>query len=291
VTNNDGKEAAIFRRTVGGKTEDKPDPIADYGTLEDCTHYLSRCLIAENIKFKETKRAAELTLAMISDVDPHTHAMITNAVTKHSATKTLALQTTQDEGQKVVDSGIFKAGDMVGYFSTKKNHYKHTALFVGKQVGGDKDPGGISCHTVCRFEGLSKSWNKNDKDAWFLGGENWTYTLIHFAEDDAAISRGTLAWLPGWWKVGRNFYFVKKDGRAISALQTPARAGLMPVVQAWGYYFEVGTEIVFIWRKQNGDAQVERWKKPTDTTGPALTIDGIRSNAERIEVKAARQSR
>ena len=182
VPNGTGGEKAIFRRTVAGKTEDKPDPIATWDELDDCTHYVCRCLLKEGIALRETPRANELTEAML----------------KSSKTKTLALKVSKDEGQKAVDSGIFKPGDLVGYYTDRKSRYTHTAMFVGKQTTAADDPGGISCHTLCRFEGLTKAWNTADDDAWFLHEEaGRSYTLIHFSEDDPAISTATLKWLPG----------------------------------------------------------------------------------------------
>ena len=118
VPDGSGGEKAIFRRTVAGKTEDKPDPIATWDELDDCTHYVCRCLLKEGITLRETPRANELTEAML----------------KSSKTKTLALKVSKDEGQKAVDSGVFKPGDLVGYYTDKKSRYTHTAMFVGKQT-------------------------------------------------------------------------------------------------------------------------------------------------------------
>ncbi len=266
VSNGNVGENAIFRRTVNGKTEDKPDPIADWNALDDCTHYVCRCLIKEGIDLTETPRANELTEAMI----------------KHRKTKTLTLKTTMEEGQKIINSGIFKPGDMIGYYTEGKGRYTHTAMFVGKQSGGDNDPGGITCHTVCRFEGLTQAWNSFSDDAWFLH-EGLTYTLVHFSEDDSTISAATLKWLPGWWKVGTGFYFVTEDGHAFSTPIAPTRASQkLQTGHSVGYYFEVGQEVVFVWRKPGGKAQVERWTTRTDANKADLKIDGVPATAARV---------
>jgi Putative amidase domain len=266
VSNGAVGENAVFRRTVGGKTEEKPDPIATWDDLDDCTHYVCRCLIKEGIALTETPRANELTEAML----------------KSSKTKTLALKTTKEQGQKVVDSGIFKPGDMVGYYTEKKGRYTHTAMFVGKQAGGSGDPGGITCHTVCRFEGLTKAWNGADDDAWFLHA-GLSYTLIHFSEDDSAISAATLKWLPGWWKIGTDFYFVLENGHAFSTRLAPKKASHRLLTgNSVGYYFEAGKEIVFVWRKPAGNVQVERWTTSTDTKQADVTIDGTAASATRV---------
>jgi hypothetical protein len=160
VADGSGGEKAIFRRTVGGKTEDMPDPIAIWDDLDDCTHYVCRCLLKGGIALKETPRANELTETMI----------------KSGKTKVLALKATKDEGQKVVDSGIFKPGDLVGYYTEKKGRYTHSAMFVGKQTGAAGDPGGITCHTLCRFQGLTKAWNGADDDACMGGCPTRSFT-------------------------------------------------------------------------------------------------------------------
>jgi hypothetical protein len=170
VSDRQGGENAIFRRTVNGRTEDKPKPLATWNQLDDCTHYVSRCLRAEGIDFKETPDANELAEAMINGRD----------------TNTLALKTTQEEGQKIIDSGLFKPGDLVAYYTEEKGRYTHTAMYIGKQSGRADDPGGISCHTVCRFQGLSEAWNGATDDSWFLH-EGLLYTLVHFSEDDLDI--------------------------------------------------------------------------------------------------------
>jgi hypothetical protein len=255
-------EKAIFRRTVKGLTEDMPAPIATWDELDDCTHYVSRCLLKEGIALTETPRANELTEAMIS----------------HPKSKTLAIKTTRPEGQKIVDSGIFKPGDMVGYYTGAKGRYTHTAMFVGRQTNAAGDPGGISCHTVCRFEGLTQPWNGASDDAWFLH-EGLTYTLVHFSEDDAAISANTLKWLPGWWKVGGEFYFVTDNGHAYSTSRAPASKGQKLLAgNSAGYYFEMGREIVFVWRKP-GKVQVERWPAQTDAKKVDLKVDGAPATA------------
>jgi hypothetical protein len=266
VSNGADGENAIFRRTTGDKTEDKPDPIATWDELDDCTHYVCRCLIKEGIALTETPRADELAAAMISS----------------SKTKTLALKVGREQGQKVIDSGMFKLGDLVAYYTATKRRYTHTAMFIGKQTNSSDDPGGISCHTVCRFEGLTEAWNGANDDAWFLH-EGLSYTLIHFAEDDPKISASTRRWLPGWWKLGRDFYFIREDGRAFSTRSKPGKASQKLLSgNTAGHYFEAGQEVVFIWRKGGGKVQVERWPAPTDIETPSIEIAGLDVAATRV---------
>jgi hypothetical protein len=230
VPDGAGNEKAVFRRTVDGTTEDKPDPIATWDQLDDCTHYVCRCLIKEGVALTETPRANELAEAMI----------------KSRKTKTLALKATREQGQKVVNSGVFKPGDLIAYFTKTKGRYTHTAMFVGNQTSSADDPGGITCHTVCRFEGLSQAWNGASDDAWFLHG-GLSYSLIHFSEDDADISSTTRRWLPGWWKIGRDFYFVLDNGHAFSTTTKPTKASQKLLAgNSVGHYFESDQDIIFV---------------------------------------------
>ncbi len=266
VSNGAVGENAVFRRTVKGKIEEKPDPAIFWDDLDDCTHYVSRCLLKEGISLTATTRANELTEAM----------------RKSSQTKTLTLRTTQDQGQKVVDSGIFKPGDMIGYYTEKKHRYTHTGMYIGKQIGGKDDPGGMTCHSLCRFEGLTQAWNGASDDNWFLH-EGLTYTLIHFSEDDPIVSAATVKWLAGWWKVGTGFYFVLENGHAFATPHKPIKASHKLLTgNSVGYYFEVGKEVIFIWRKPAGKVQVERWTASSDTKTADLKIDGTTASAARV---------
>lgn len=259
-------EKAVFRRTVGGKLDEMPDPIATWDELDDCTHYVCRCLIKEGVALTETPRANELAEAML----------------KSRKTKTFALKTTKEQGQKIIDSGVFKPGDLVAYYTDGKGRYTHTAMFVGKQSDRADDPGGITCHTVCRFAGLTRAWNGATDDAWFLSG-GLSYTLIHFSEDDSTLSAANRKWLPGWWKVGNDFYCVLEDGHAFATHSKPAnRNQKLLVGNSVGYYFEAGREILFLWRNPGGKVKVERWTAPTAAKEATLKIDGFETSAMRV---------
>ena len=269
-----GSEDAVFRRTVKGKTEDLDEPIETWkghggnGGLNDCTHYVSLCLLSGGAAITKTARANELAEQLL----------------KSPKTKALAVRTTRSEGQKVVDSGIFKPGDFVAYYKQSEGRYHHTAMYVGKLTEDKNDPGGITCHTLCRFRGLTKAWNGADDDDWSLGDNGDPYTLVHFSDDDAKISAATLTWLPGWWKVKNTYYYVLKDGRAYSTAVKPAKATQsLSGGNSVGYYFENGTEIVLIWRKAGGMVQVERGTPPpAAASSVALKIDGNVGSATRV---------
>src|SRR5690348_1892218 len=63
-------------QVVNGSIEQMPAPIATWDELDDCTHYVRRCLKSERIGLIEQPRANELAETMI----------------KSSKTKTLALK-------------------------------------------------------------------------------------------------------------------------------------------------------------------------------------------------------
>jgi hypothetical protein len=259
-----GGEKGVFRSLADGS--EKPDPFVRFDDLDDCTHYVSRCLKAEGVKLTETGRANELAEAMI----------------KSHQTKTFAIKCSKAEGQNVIDSGMFKPGDLVAYFTHDKGRYTHTAMFVGWQRGEPDDPGGITCHTVCRFQGLSKTWNGAEDDDWFLH-DSHSYTLIHFAEDDPLIATATKKWLPGWWKAGEEFYFVDEHGRAHSTRAKPLkRHQRLGASAAVGYYFEGDKEIVFVWRLPAGRVRIERWTPPSGAKGATRTVEGRSANLSRV---------
>jgi len=252
---SDGKngEKGVFRSIKDGTT--KPDPFVEWNMLDDCTHYVSRCLKAGGVTVTETGRANELAVQMIQSTE----------------TKALAIMCSQADGQKIIDTGVFKEGDFVAYANAKGN-YTHTAMFVGRRRGTSGDPGGITCHTVCRFQGLTKAWNGADDDNWFLGGDH-TYTLVHFADDDARVSAATLGWLKGWWKAGNEFYYIGTDGRAYSTRIKPHRAQqVLAASPTAGYCFEGNSDVLFIWRLPGGGVRIERWTAPSGKNGPSRKV-------------------
>jgi NlpC/P60 family len=260
-----GQDKGMFRNTNDGSF--KPDPFVTEDDVDDCTHYVSRCLNTEGISLTETGRANELAEAMI----------------KSHETKTLTLKCSQAEGQKVIDSGVFKPGDLVAYFTETKGRYTHTAMFVGRLTKRTDDPGGITCHSLCRFQGLSETRNGGGEDAdWFLNSDH-TYTLIHFSADDASISAATKKWLPGWWKVDSEFYFVTEDGRAVSTLSKPKKPEhTLAHGIATGYYFETDAGITFVWRLPASRVRVEFWTAPSGKNAASRKVGNVPANLSAV---------
>jgi NlpC/P60 family len=237
-----GGEFGEFRRTVGGKTEIKPDPVVTFDALDDCTHYVSRCLKSEGLEITETHRANEMI----------------EGLKKSSGAKVLAEKINREQGQKIIESGIFKPGDVIGVYTMDKSRYTHTAMYIGDQTSQPDVVGGLTCHTICRYGGLTKAWNNADDDVWFLYEmPGQSYTLIHFSQDDSQLGIG---WLYGWWKLGRSFYFVSLNGTAKSIQAAPStKNDHLRHSDASAQLFQDSRGIVFVWRKQHAGIQVEKW--------------------------------
>ncbi len=251
-------EKAVFRRTVGSITEEKI--ISGWAGLADCAHFLSRCLTAGDVKVNE-RGVRELVTALQARSD----------------TKTLCERVSRDRAQGVIDTGIFKKGDMFGYFNVSpsgdfggRQAYTHSTMYVGKlDTAG---VGGVTCHTVARFP--PKSWVN---DSWWLH-DGYTYTLIHFSSDDPAPDPLRAKALEGWWKLeyaGRTeYYYIFKDGRARYTKRAPKSAkDQMQSIEGSAYWFmEVGGKITFVWK---ATGTVEVWSPGPPTKPYSSRINGV----------------
>ena len=272
VANQTTLETAVFRRTVNGVVEQMPHVVVSNDLLDDCTHYVSRCVVKEGIKIHETFRANDLITALIAA----------------DSTKVLAERVDRGEGQKIVDSGIFKPGDVIGFFNKSKgDRYSHSAMFTGPATSKAGGGGGLTCHSTCRFGGLTKAWNDDEDDGWFLyDKDGQSYTLIHFSEDDVALMPSTMKWLAGWWQVGSKFYFVEEWGKALSTTQKPASSQqTLAGGKSRAYLFQGQDQITFIWRSQHGGGaiQVETWSAGLNSQSAVkVQIDGADVTARRV---------
>ena len=77
-------------------------------------------------------------------------------------------------------------------------------------------------HTICRFPG--RSWVE---DSWWLKPPgHYTYTLIHFSDDDPLPDPVKAAALTGWWQLdysGRTEYYLMKAGSVTYTKKAPAK--------------------------------------------------------------------
>jgi hypothetical protein len=255
-------EEAVFLRTDPDGDVDRK-LIWPWAGLADCAHFLSKCLQAGGLR-----DIREVSV-------PH----LIRILQARAYTKTLAERVTRVAGQRIVNSGILKPGDMLGYFNIDPRgdyggapQYSHSTMYVGKLDGADD--GRITCHTKSRFAGLSPH-----EDRWWLSA-SYTYTFIHIGMDDPAPT----AALAGWWRIpyrGTTFYYlVTADGHAGWTLDAPSSShARLDVPDGKAYWFQSGARITFIWRSSG---TVEVWspgakpneydvKENDDTAGGTAT--------------------
>jgi hypothetical protein len=243
VDDGGGGEKAVFRRVVGGTTEEIL--INSWDGIADCAHFLSRCISAGGVKMNERGVPS-----------------LVNTLQSLPNTKTLCEKVVKEAGQRVIDSGVFKPGDMVGYFNIDPagdyegaKQYSHSTMYAGK-IGGKTD-GGITCHTICRFPG--RSWVE---DSWWLKPPgHYTYTLIHFSDDDPTPDPVKAAALPGWWQLdyaGRTEYYLMRSGSVTYTKKAPTKGQTtVHLPEGTAYWFMAPNgEITFTWRKSG---TVEVW--------------------------------
>ncbi len=252
-------EKAVFLRVASDGTIHE-QVVNGWDGLADCAHYLSRCLTAGG-----------------ADVDERGVTYLVNTLQSRADTKTLCERVNRTQAQRVINSGVFKEGDMIGYFNISptgdyggRKSYTHSTMYVGKLDA--EGVGGVTCHTVARFP--PHSWVK---DSWYLKDGDYTYTLIHFDVDDPKPDPVKLAALTGWWKLeysGRTeYYLIYKDGRARYTKKPPksAKDGL-PLPEGSAYWFMAPTgKITFIWKSTG---TVEEWSAGTDARKFVSVING-----------------
>ncbi len=257
VKDTSDPEKAVFQRTVSGVIETRL--IQGWDGLADCAHYLSRCLQAGGIA-----------------VDERGVGSLVNTLQERRDTKTLAQKVSKDQGQRVVNSGILKPGDMLGYFNidpqgdyNRANSYTHSTMYAGKLNDDATDDGRVTCHTVARFPGLS--W-VNDK--WWLH-DGYTYTFIHFGDDDLPPSAATATALPGWWKVvygsRTEYYYIYKDGRARYTLKAPTSNRELHAPDGSAYWFQGTGKITYIWRNTG---TIEDWTATANAREYKISVNG-----------------
>jgi hypothetical protein len=262
------EEAAFIRPKPGGATIPllggtwEKKTIAPWAGLADCAHYLSKCLNAGGVN-SSSLGVGELVRKLQERAD----------------TKTLCEKVSKDGAQRVVDSGIFDKGDMVGYFNIDPDgdysgarRYTHSTMYVGKFDG----KGRITCHTKSRFG------RQYYDDEWFLHAGSYEYTLIHIASDDPPPAVATSKRLAGWWTVtypGRTEYYkFESTGSVRYTLSKPKKKDSPISAAGSGYWFERGQELIVIWRKTG---TVDRWDLSASGNTIPITVNGNAGSATR----------
>ena len=140
----------------------KGDDVGD--GFEDCAHFASRCLSAGGIQIDT---ASVPTLIQQLRFGAHAHV-----------TRTIGLEVTLEQGERIMETGVMQPGDVVAYVqvSGKVRSYNHSAIYTG--FDPDYDVHRITCHTISRFH--DSFYN----DTWNITTEkDWIYTLVHFSDD------------------------------------------------------------------------------------------------------------
>jgi hypothetical protein len=234
--------------------------------IADCAHFLSRCL-------KEGGKA---------DIKGSLDAgVLVNELKARHDVKVLAEKVSKTQGDFVVKSGVLKPGDMIGYFNISPHGdyggaraYTHSTMFVGPIAG----EGRITCHTICRFGGLTPA---PTSDVWHLDNPHYAYTLIHFSEDDAHVPVPVQQSLAGWWELSGPFpVYQHVDGRkAYFTLRKPASPKQNLLAQETATLFNENRTLSFIWRKTG---TVDVWTANSSGGFDVLTNGMLRRTATRL---------
>ena len=231
--------------------------------LADCAHFLSKSINAGGVDSS--------SLAV---------SVLVNQLRARSDTKTLAEKVPQDKAQRVIDSGAFKEGDIIGYFNIspsgdygRVNSYTHSTMYVGKDGAGK---GRITCHTKSRFG--AEYYN----DEWFLHSGDYKYTLIHFSADDAPTG-ATGTFLEGWWKVEYSsrteYYYFNKAGSVRYTNKAPKSNSPISNPDGSAYWFVDGNEVTITWLNTG---TVDHWELLSNKSVLWITVDGVRGTATKV---------
>jgi len=242
----DGTEKGVFRKR-GAKDSAADIVFETQDALEDCAHYLSQCVRAGGAAI-DTQWGVGLLIQSLRALPD---------------TKTLMERGDIAAGNRLIKAGLFKKGDMIGYFHNTKGKefgYGHSAMFVGND--------GITCHSTCRFKGKGDSFD----DDWSLAGRDFTYTFIHFSSDDnldPALAKS----LKGWWKVeyrgAAAFYYLFENGIAHKLTAPPRSWNEVPRGGEPAYWFTDNSTIRFAWKNSS---DLEEWtiNRPSTVTRAKL---------------------
>ena len=248
--------------------------VQGWAGLADCAHFLSKALQAGGAKIFSV-RVKEL-VAKLQGL---------------SSTITLAERVPRTRAQAVIDTGIFKPGDMIGYYNVdptggdygRNNSYTHSTMFVGKlDSNGKADPkdaGRITCHTMSRFG------HDYLNDEWWLH-DYYNYTLIHFIADDPVRSSATESMLRGWWQIDvagrKEFHLFTAGGSAQFTMYEPKSAkDSIKSPQDTGRWWEpTANSIITIYRKSG---IVVQWSVvDAKNSQHDVIVDGLKGTATRL---------
>jgi hypothetical protein len=232
--------------------------------LVDCAHYVSRCLTSSGVKINQ----------------PGVDGLVTT-LRKMKDTKTLGLKVSKAQGDRILDAGVMKPGDVVTYLPPKANGYSHSTMYMGLDSNKVHR---ITCHTLSRHQSFfdDAQWSITDADGW-------RFTLIHFGHDDASIPANVMAALPGWFQVDiagkTEFYRFLSDGRVQRLNRKPTNSGKLILPEtSMGYWFVQSMEIVVCWPHQGEVDRVSTtWVAPGKALGEfKFLVNGVTVTAKAV---------
>jgi hypothetical protein len=230
-------ESAVFQKANGDEKL-----IHRWDGLADCAHFICQCLKAGDVKVHEMSVPA-----------------LVKKLRGRSDVKILGLQLNREQAQRVLNTNMFRRGDVIAYFNINpqgdyngKQDYTHSALYLGQD---ESEAGHIACHTICRHKHRPKN------DEWWLKDGYYEYTLIHFSSGDPTPKDADH--LRGWWKIDyfgkTEYYRLSRDGIArwtYTAPKAPTDKIDMSS-QRKGHWFQWIDKVRLCWQYTG---TVERWK-------------------------------
>jgi Putative amidase domain len=236
---------------------------ADGDGFEDCAHFASQCLSAGGIRI-DTGSVPTL----IKQLRFGAYAQVT---------RTLGLEVTLEQGERIMATGVMQPGDVVAYVLVdgSKRSYNHSTIYTGFDTKNKVHR--ITCHTTSRFHDAYYD------DTWNLTTESdWIYTLVHFSDDIfPALPKPLLLQVtaPGESAV----YHLIANGYAKRGATKNAPAGIHPSDVGYWVWLPKKHALIVFWPK---DGEVVSFDHVTSMTNEGLagahtiTIDGTRGDFE-----------
>jgi len=266
----DGKERGCFIRPnpdgeeiIAGKKPaaltGKFDIVAFYERtgehdgLVDCAHYVSRCLTAGGVKINH----------------PGVPGLVSELRDRRPDTRTLGLEITRAQGDRIMNTGVMKPGDLIAYVhedpKTHSRGYAHSALYTGIDAHNVHR---LTCHTTARFKEFffHTPWN-------ITVDPEWRFTLIHFSDDvfpplpqpsRFQVTQGATAEV---WDFKPNGHIVRGHGSSSPHQVFGARPGDR------GYWVIHGLNLFVFWPR-TGQVASMGFVSLDDTDTFPVTIDG-----------------